>query len=356
MEIVLKLKWVKKAIHDENVDEVSELQARLVLLETMDEAHRGQVRGCSTAKQIMERLDLIYADKSTANLYMLLHQYFRYTKRPEDSISVHVGKKDAMRNALKDLGQEQTEEIHQVVIIASLPAEFSSIMEIWELTHKDMRTTPNLVTRLLKREDDLKEGQVNQVLQMKRAESKKNTNCHNCGKKGHWWAECPEPKKLKKTNLVRTEVNFNTGVLSEGLKNAWVVDSGATAHMSNSKDWFTEFVPTKPGETCVAGDGHPLKVQGKGVVYLGIVRGARIKLHDVLFIPSLSTNLISVGCASEKGIISKFEQGRCSIYSGGVCIANKETLFFHNFCASEFSAVRANSRTEEHSKLIENSI
>lgn len=130
-----------------------------------------------------------------------------------------------------------------------------------------MRTTLNLVTRLFKREDDLKEGQVNQVFQMKRAE-KKNTNCHNCGKKGHWWAECPEPKKPKKRSLVRAEINFNTGALSKGLKNAWVVDSEVTAHMSNSEDWFADFVPTKPGETCVAGDGHALQVQGKGVVYL----------------------------------------------------------------------------------------
>jgi len=38
-----------------------------------------------------------------------------------------------------------------VTLIGSLPKEYSSIVEIWELTHRDMRATPNLVSRLFKR-------------------------------------------------------------------------------------------------------------------------------------------------------------------------------------------------------------
>lgn len=52
----------------EDVDQVTDLQARLVLLESMNESHRAIVRGCSTAKQIVDRLQLVYADKSAANI------------------------------------------------------------------------------------------------------------------------------------------------------------------------------------------------------------------------------------------------------------------------------------------------
>ena len=68
----------------------------------MNESNRAQVRGCSTAKETIDRLELIYADKSAANIYRLLMQYYRYIKRQEDSISEHIGKMDEMRNQLAE--------------------------------------------------------------------------------------------------------------------------------------------------------------------------------------------------------------------------------------------------------------
>ena len=130
-------------------------------------------------------------------------QYNRYVKQPEDSISQHLGRMDEMRNQLTDLGEKQSEAVYQVTLIGSLPAEYASIMEIWELTHPEMRTTQNLVARLLKREEDLKATQdSNQALlarngkaKMTREEieaMKERTNCGICKQKGHWARECPE--------------------------------------------------------------------------------------------------------------------------------------------------------------------
>lgn len=146
ISIVLELRGIKSAIENENADTVANLQAKLILLESMDENHRAQVRGCDTAKAIIERLRLVYADKSAANIYRLLMQYYRFEKQARDSISVHVGRMDEMRNQLADLGEKQSEAVYQISRIGSLPAEYSSIMEVWELTPKEMRTMPNLVT------------------------------------------------------------------------------------------------------------------------------------------------------------------------------------------------------------------
>ena len=71
-------------------------------------------------------------------------------------MSEHIGRMDEMRNKLADLGEKQSDAVYQVTLIGSLPAEYASLMEIWELTHKEMRTTENLVSRLLKREEDVK--------------------------------------------------------------------------------------------------------------------------------------------------------------------------------------------------------
>ena len=109
VELVLTLRGLVKAVKKDDVDETSNLQAKLILLESMDESHRSQVRGCMTAKEIMNRLDLIYADNSAANIYRMLHRYYRYTKISSDSMSVHIGKMDEMRNALSDIGEKQSD-------------------------------------------------------------------------------------------------------------------------------------------------------------------------------------------------------------------------------------------------------
>lgn len=199
VRIILELRGLTHAIEQNDVTATANLQARLLLLGAMDESHRAQVRGCLTAKAIADRLAIIYADKSAANIYRLLMQYYRYDKKPEDTIGEHIGKMDEMRRQLSDLGEKTSEAVYQVTLIGSLPREYSSIMEIWELTHESMSTTPNLVSRLLKREDDLKRSKqededkafVSRVprQRMSREEieaRKKVTNCGICKQRGHW--------------------------------------------------------------------------------------------------------------------------------------------------------------------------
>lgn len=80
------------------MDDITNLSAKLILLETMDENPRAQVKGCATAKAIIERLKLVHVDTSAANIYRLLMTYYRYTKKADDTMSCHTGKIDELRN------------------------------------------------------------------------------------------------------------------------------------------------------------------------------------------------------------------------------------------------------------------
>lgn len=87
--IILQLRGLSNAVKGDIVDENTNLQAKLILLEAMDESHRAQVMGCIKAKEVMQRLELIYADNSAANIYRLMHRYYRYKKSVNDSMSIH---------------------------------------------------------------------------------------------------------------------------------------------------------------------------------------------------------------------------------------------------------------------------
>ena len=91
----------------------------------------------------------------------------------------------------------------------------------------------------------------------------------------------------------------------------WIIDSGATCHMCGSKESFVELSDLTQLVEVTLGDGNVLKVSGQGVVSLkmklpdGSVR--RCKLLDVLYVPDLAYNLLSVSKAAESGKMTKFD-------------------------------------------------
>ena len=142
IEIELKLRSVYKALTDDNVDEMTDLQARRIILETMDKEHRAQVRGYTSAKEIMDRLKISYAEATDARKYRTLVKFFRYVKELTDDINGHIGKLEDMRADLLDLDFEIGEDIFLAIVIRSQLAEMALISNT--ITSGISKSMPNL--------------------------------------------------------------------------------------------------------------------------------------------------------------------------------------------------------------------
>lgn len=96
-----------------------------------------------------------------------------------------------------------------------------------------------------------------------------------------------------------------------------------------SEKLFVELQPVKQPMEVTLGDGHVLKVAGQGVVSLkmklpdGNVR--RCKLLDVLYVPALAYNLLSVSKAAENGKVTKFDDDGCQILNSNRKVIAKGT-------------------------------
>lgn len=77
--------------------------------------------------------------------------------------------------------------------------------------------------------------------------------------------------------------------------NAWVIDSGATNHISHQRSSFTTF-KTLPDTNVTLPNGVLVNIVGIGDIKLG----SHIVLTDVLFIPQFKFNLLSVSCITKK--------------------------------------------------------
>ena len=94
------------------------------------------------------------------------------------------------------------------------------------------------------------------------------------------------------------------------------MDSGATCHVCHDCSLFTELQHLKKPLDIILGDGRTLKATGCGSVILILESDSlkrRCKFHNVLYVPELTYNLLSVSKAVDKGISFTFNESECVI-------------------------------------------
>ncbi|KAJ0041225.1 hypothetical protein Pint_26986 [Pistacia integerrima] len=79
---------------------------------------------------------------------------------------------------------------------------------------------------------------------------------------------------------------------------SWFIDSGCTQHMTGKKEMFTKLEDMKGMVRLGNGDKVPIK--GKGTIAISTIKGTKL-ISDVLLVPSLSHNLLSIGEMMQTG-------------------------------------------------------
>ncbi|CAN0916956.1 Retrovirus-related Pol polyprotein from transposon TNT 1-94, partial [Linum grandiflorum] len=101
---------------------------------------------------------------------------------------------------------------------------------------------------------------------------------------------------------------------------SWVVDSGATIHVTSRREFFSSYSPGNYGVVRM-GNGNLSKVVGKGDVYLETMDGARLLLRDVRHVPDMRLNLISVDKLDCEGYCHIFNNGQWKLTKGALVVA-----------------------------------
>lgn len=158
--------------------------------------------------------------------------------------------------------------------------------------------------------------------------------CRYCGKihkSENCWQEFPEKKPSAR--LTTTSQNQNTSMSSETSKivnnhtpyniaflsqtqrqkcDTWILDSGATQHMCNDKSQFTAL--ENYATTITTANNTQMNACGRGEVHLMTRNGTTFRLLNVLYVPQLATNLLSV-CYATRNPDMRFNiiNGKCEI-------------------------------------------
>ncbi|RVX20723.1 Retrovirus-related Pol polyprotein from transposon RE1 [Vitis vinifera] len=142
-----------------------------------------------------------------------------------------------------------------------------------------------------------------------------NVKCNKCGKQGHVERICKNQQQEETSAAVdycqEEQLFAATCFANKSTSESWLVDSGCTNHMTNNQDLFRELDRTFISKVRI-GNGEYIPVKGKGTVAIESQTGLKL-IYDVLFVPDIDQNLLSVGQLVEKEFKVYFEDRNCII-------------------------------------------
>ena len=302
--------------------------------------------------KLWKKLEGLYASKTGNNKLFYLTKMVQMRYKEGTSVADHLNDVQGIIDQLSGMNLKLEDEVTALLILASLPESWETLkiaitssaadgvvtMEDVKsgILNEEMRRRSQGVSSSSSQSDVLAvdgRGRSESRGSKKRGKSRGKSNkyanitCHNCKQKGHIRRFCPQLRQNKGADsdnanvveelmLVYDEdfVNLTTQ------ETTWVVDSGATIHVSSRREFFSSYSPGNYGVVRM-GNENLSKVVGKGDVCLETMEGAKLVLRDVRHVPDMRLNLISVDKLDGEGYCHTFKNGQWKLTKGALVVA-----------------------------------
>ena len=93
----------------------------------------------------------------------------------------------------------------------------------------------------------------------------------------------------------------------------WYLDSGCSNHMTSHREWLIHFDKSRKSQIRFA-DNRIIQAEGTGDILIRRKDGNKAMIKDVLYVPAMKSNLISIGQLIEKSFSMNLHQGILELY------------------------------------------
>lgn len=310
-----------------------DVKVHRILLTTVSKNIITNVMTAKTGKEMYEMIRSIFEKDSDHQKETLFEEFFSLQYDSGLKLVDNISKLQNISHSLNMLGETVSDVMIMAKILKFLPPTFRNFATAWQSTTKAERTVANMISRLISEESmNTEPGKSDAAFNVNYKRHFKEKFCSFCKKKGHNLEQCFKKQKskdgdkiscsyckkpghekercfaLKRKNKEKkeqvNEVN-HVSFMADGPSSSsslgieFVVDSGSTAHLINSKSYLENVVPDMiKFSVAKAGESITSKISGDLV-------GTACTLRNVHFLPDLRRNLLSVRAITEnQGVVT----------------------------------------------------
>ena len=359
----------------------------------VEDYHLSTVTKCTSAKEAWEALQSVYESTSLAQVLMLKKELSTLAMRPKEPVTKYIARATSLQEQLTTAKVTTEERDIVLAVLAGLPKDYDMLVTVLENSGTTL-TLKDVMAKLLLAEQrngiNDNNGNSSETALLTNANafrrpgatggrpSGNNNNrretreCYYCHRQGHLSRDCRKKKHdnerhgTARHDTTRPRPGFNgikptialTATASGFTDDMWIIDSGASRHITHCVDKLVAPVIPEAGEGSKIsyGNGSSGSATAMGTVVLldSPSSSRRLVLQDVLYEPSAQYNLLSVSSAVAKGASFDFQQQQCNIFVGSDLVAVAEAyndVYVINSRAAHPAMALVGKATEQTAEL-----
>eukprot|EP00253_Pinus_taeda_P006195 PITA_06195 len=336
-----KNKWTK-----------GEVKAKKIIWDSIDKRLVAYVFELNTSKEIYDRQVSLFKVNDANQVLFLRNKLKEIKKGKDENMQAYFLRITEIKNNLLSIGEVILDREMALTTLGGLPFDWY-IFKTTLLNNNVIPRFEELMTRCIQEEARMEEQEMPTLkghLTSSSSHAKRRNNseakskrkagpkggkgrCYHCNKPGQMArgkrsvGNQGRGQPFKKAKNSKYESNtidnkqdedyllaaLSTTAPSDSLGN-WLIDSGASRHFTGYKEALYNLVEKETNLEIVLGDNSKYPMKGVGNVTLQLNQGNTIHLQDVLYVPDLKKNLVSISAMEDKGYKVAFNNGKVSVW------------------------------------------
>lgn len=326
MENYLALEDLSACVTGNETDTKKNAKAKAAIGLSIDKTVIVHIKSAETAEEMWNNLKSTFEDSGAVRKVTLMRKIVNTKLESCASMELYVSEIISTSQKLVDVGFSVPDEWLAIFLLAGLTDDYLPMIMAMESSEKKL-SSDSVKTKLLQETASGSTIEEKAFLAKNRGQvrRKRDLICYTCKRKGHKSVNCLEKtkksnendgSKVDKAGKNGNQVAFSAVFLSGDFnRNDWFIDSGATRHLSMRSDWMAD-KNMQVKSSIRAANNETMEVECSGNVDFTVSLNGKcstVNIQNVLCIPKLTANLLSVSELTAKAKTVIFTSKGCEI-------------------------------------------